>query len=321
MADPYNPQQLSSFQDAASRTDAQRRALLDAVASGGQAGAQAYQQAQAQAQQARMDALAGASQAAQNSPLSLVQGGLAALERPVQQDAALRQADLSQAQQTLQNDLARQQASGEQFFSRMQQAIPITEARTRMGVEQIIREQQEAEAQRALEMQLAQLDLQSRRESIAAQREERAFQQRAREQELKQQQAAAKGGGLDPIEKEQLKALQRENKTAVEDAAFTNAAGTIAGGAIDANGNPTPAGAAFQAIVNGGNPKLSGFDARTRSSIAAAAEAYFRAIGEPATVDDSPFSRNRVQRQSGTNNGSGFSKPSAAGPIGAFGRF
>lgn len=268
MADPYSPTTLSAFDTAQQQTEVQRKALLDAVASGGAAGAQAYQQQQAQNQAMRQQAVANAAGAAQGSPLGLVQGGLASLQAPVARDAALRDAELGQAQSTLQNDLARQQSSGDDYFNRMQQAIPVTESRTRMGVEQIIREQEEAARERALQMQMAELQLQGQRESVAAQREARAFENQMRQQEL-----AARNNPklMDPMEREQLAALKGENRRNAElDALETAIAGF-------GKGNPDLE-AAIAAMTEGGSPPSLSTDLRRDALYGA--KAYFDALGE-----------------------------------------
>lgn len=311
MAETYNPQApLSAFDSAAQRTDAQKRALLDAVATGGQAGAQAYQEAQAANQAARQQALAAATGNMQGSPLGLIPGGSQSQTAPVQQEFARRDADIAQAQGTLAADTQRQALAGEDFFGRMQSAIPITESRTRASVEQIIREQEEAARERALALQMQQLQLEGQREAIAAQREARAFDAQMRQQELKAQNNP-KLAALDPIDQAQLRAMNREERQAAEDSAFARA--LAAGGGLDAQGNATPRGAAIEALVNGGDADFASMTPADRSAVARAVQQYYSALGQSVTVDTAAFSRNRISGLEGSMPSPGGSKFSSGG--------
>lgn len=176
--------ELSSFASATNRTADQQKALLEAVAQAGTAGAKAYQTAQDQTGQLKQQAVGAALNAAGTSPLAQVPGGSNALTAPVEGNFAMRQADLAQGQATFGQDIARQQASGNQFFGQMQAAIPIVESRTRQAVERILADQQSEREVRQNQLEMSRNSLaqsrmgaegkpQSISESIALAREER----------------------------------------------------------------------------------------------------------------------------------------------------
>ncbi len=153
-------QPLSSFEGASARTDQQKAALLASVAQAGTAGVQQYQQAQAQTNDLRGQAINSALGAAQTSPLGAIPGGASAVTAPIEQNFAMRQADLAQGQATFTQDIERQRAGNESFFGQMQQALPVVESRTKLAIQQILAEQEEARQQRDLQKQMAQMQLQ-----------------------------------------------------------------------------------------------------------------------------------------------------------------
>lgn len=190
-------EQLSSFASAADRTEQQKQALLQAVAQAGAAGGNAYQAAQQQTNDLRGQAVGAALGAAQGSPLGQIGGGVQSLTAPIEQDFARRQADISQGAATFQQDIARQQAGGEEFFGRMQTAIPVVENYTRQAIERILAEERAEQEQRALQREMAQMQLQGAREDRADRAAERA--------------ARAQNGGLSVSERI---AQERENREA-----------------------------------------------------------------------------------------------------------
>lgn len=153
-------QSLSSFEGAAARTDAQKAALLASIAQSGTAGVQQYQAAQSQTADLRGQAINSALGAAQTSPLSTIPGGANQVTAPIEQNFAMRQADLAQGQATFTQDIERQKAGNESFFGQMQQALPVVENRTKLAIQQILAEQEDARQQRDLQKQLAQMQLQ-----------------------------------------------------------------------------------------------------------------------------------------------------------------
>jgi hypothetical protein len=153
-------QPLSSFEGAAARTEAQKAAVLASIAQSGTAGVQQYQQAQAQTNDLRGQAINSALGAAQTSPLSTIPGGVNQVTAPIEQNFAMRQADLAQGQATFGQDIERQKAGNEGFFGQMQQALPVVENHTKVAIQQILAQQEEAKQQRDLQRQLGEMQLQ-----------------------------------------------------------------------------------------------------------------------------------------------------------------
>lgn len=158
-------EQLAAFNSASQRTEDQKQALLQAVAQAGSAGARAYDQAQTQTTGLRDQAVGAALGAASTSPLSGISGGTERVTGPINQNFAMRQADLAQGNATFQQDIARQGASGEQFFGQMQSAIPVVENYTRQAVEKILSAERESQADRQLQREIAQNQLAQSRQS------------------------------------------------------------------------------------------------------------------------------------------------------------
>lgn len=223
--------ELSSFQTAAQRTDDQKRALLDAVAQAGTAGSNAYQNAQQQTQGLRQQAVGAALNAAGTSPLASIPGGTNAVTAPIEQNFAMRQADLAQGQATFGQDIARQQAAGEQYFGQLQGAIPIVEQRTKQAIEKILADERMQQEQNAIQLEMS-------RNNLAASREARA--QAANGGSIRDQIAAAQeerarfcfDNPTDPkcLSSAELKAQREDEETAANAArgAFvTNALRTV----------------------------------------------------------------------------------------------
>ncbi len=202
--------QLSAFGTAQATTDAQRQALLAAVAQSGAAGAAQYQTAQDTQHNAQSEAVRTAMEIAQGSPLAHMTGGYDVVTDPVNNDFIRQGADLDAGRQAFSQDIARQQAAGQQYFGQLSQAIPLVESRTRAQVEQIMAEERQAAQARAMQMAMSQLDLQSQREQIAAQRE-------ARDYDRQERQMAAKTGGRDPLETRLMEQELRRGDLELED--------------------------------------------------------------------------------------------------------
>lgn len=211
-------EQLSAFQNAQSRTDEQKRALLAAIAQHGSAGKQEFDRAQQELGAGRSAAVSEAAQRAG------VIGAPAEYIAQARQQAGsgydMRQADLAQNRAAFGADIERQGAANEQYFSQLGAAIPITESRTRAAVEQIIREQQEAEQERLLKQKLQEQELADRDEQRAFEREDRDFQREMRGVALAQARAGGgggRGGGRGPSLTDLLK-LEDRSKDASLDA-------------------------------------------------------------------------------------------------------
>lgn len=139
--------------NAAERTAQQQKALLDAVAQAGTAGAAAYQQAQTATNDIRQRAVGSALGAAATSPLSTQPGGTQAIVQPIQNNLDLRSADLAQGQATFGQDIARQQVSGNEYFGRLGAALPIVESRTQQAIQKILSDERQAQEQRNLQLE------------------------------------------------------------------------------------------------------------------------------------------------------------------------
>lgn len=187
---------LSSFSDAEQRTDDQKRALLASIAQSGSAGKAEFDRAQKELGDSRAQAINEAQTRAIGigAPAEYIAQARVGAGAPYTE----RSADLEQNRATFGADMERQSAGAKDYFSRLGSAIPITESRTRAAVEQIIREQEEAAAERAQDRAMKQME-------IADRGEERSFQREMRKAAL----AKAAGGG-DLSVSDQIKLADRE---------------------------------------------------------------------------------------------------------------
>lgn len=160
---------LSAFANAASKNDEQKAALLAAIAQNGAAGKAQFDRAAADVAAQQAQTAQATKERTDFAPAALV----AQLQQGTAQVYGDRAADVAQAQGTFDRDIAAQNNANGNYMSQLGAAIPVVEARTRLGVEQTIREQQEAERDRALQREMAGLDLQSKRESLAAAKDAR----------------------------------------------------------------------------------------------------------------------------------------------------
>lgn len=170
--------QLSAFATAQDRNADTQRALLASIAESGSAGKQAYEAQQAQNATLQQAALTAAAKA----PSAQLADTL-----------ALNTNALGGAQQSFEQDIARQQAANGNYMSQVGAAIPLVAERTRASVEQTLADLQAKREQQAADREQAQLALQGQRESLAGQREARAADAAARAD-------AAKNGGLTPYQ-------------------------------------------------------------------------------------------------------------------------
>ena len=157
----------SEFQDMASkRADEQKAALLKAVAEQGSAGRSAFTQAQGVVDPLRQEAMQQAA-----SGIAAGQAyGPGYLESAGNQNGALTtiQAALAQSKAMQEADTARQAASGEDYFSKLQGAIPFVDQETQRTIQEIAAARAKAEADREFERQMQQMQLEASRNSLAA---------------------------------------------------------------------------------------------------------------------------------------------------------
>lgn len=187
-------EQLSSFASASDRNEAQKRALLSAIAEAGSAGSAAYQQAQAHNQQLQQAAVTQAAGLAGGAG----QGAQAAM--------ALNDTALSTAKAGFEADIARQGANNSSYLTQVGAATPIVESRTRATVEQMLAQAQRQREQDAMQLEQSRLALQGQRESIAGQREARAAAAAER--------ASANSGELTAYQREQIRLAEADNSRA-----------------------------------------------------------------------------------------------------------
>lgn len=164
----------SAYGNATERNDAQKKALLDAIAQQGTAGREAYQksgQAINKDRQAAIQATMGQGAGGQNllagqsqEELGFLPGGRA--------DAlsALAGSNRS-AQAQFQADRSTQAAGVNEYFGRLNSAIPIEQSRTQGAIEQIIKQQEDAQAEREFQKQMQQLQLQQAQTQLQQTRE------------------------------------------------------------------------------------------------------------------------------------------------------
>lgn len=117
-------------------SEVQRRALLQAVAEGGQAGRQAYERSQADVNAQQQQAV---NAAAERATFINAEPGAAATG---QQEAAApfqrASTDLALGRASFEQDMARQQSAGESHLSAVSAAAPIHEAASRTAVQRIL---------------------------------------------------------------------------------------------------------------------------------------------------------------------------------------
>lgn len=156
MAD--NPTE-AAYSTAQAQTDAQKRALLQAIADSGTAGQKAYENAQTQIEQSRKQALnqlapvAGFAQG--SDQFTTEQQGIA--NAPYLQ----RQADLAQGAAVFGADIQRQSAANEDYFSKVSAAIPIEQTVTQRAVEQMLKQQEQQRLDRENQLRLGELQVQA----------------------------------------------------------------------------------------------------------------------------------------------------------------
>lgn len=183
---------LSAFSSATERTQAQKKALLDALASQGSAGMTKLQETQGQLQEGQQAAVGQALQRTAATSSASRPGAFQAAAAEAAAPAQAQIDDSARAQGVFQEDIARQAATNEQFFGQLEGAIPVVQERTRLAVEEIIRQQEEAERDRALSQQLAEMQLVGQREQNAARK---ALAQIELEAARARASAASSGGG------------------------------------------------------------------------------------------------------------------------------
>lgn len=321
-----SPNQLGAFGSAQATTDAQRQALLAAVAESGAAGAQQYAQAQAQQGTAQEQAVRNALQMAQQSPLSVITGGYNVVTDPVNADFARMGADLDAGRQAFSQDIARQTAAGQQYMGQLSQAIPLVEARTRAQAQQIAEQARQEAADRAMRMAMGQMEMQSARERQQFDRESMAW-------ERQQQLIANKTGGRDPLEtalmqqqldmgNQQLTNDREDRETARQNTAFDSVVTRYATGEHAAGRAQ-----AIEAIVNAGegeemvlamrnvfqNAGQYGITPDDQHAIMDAVNAYRSQAGmegslsfsDPGNQSRAPRSRNRRQETTSTTDRAG----------------
>lgn len=159
----------SEFQETTSkRADEQKAALLKAIAEQGSAGRSAFTQAQGVVDPLRQEAM-------QRAASGIAEGqayGPGYLETPGNQNGALStiQAALAQSKAMQEADTARQAASGEDYFARLQGALPFVDQETQRAIQEIAAARAEAEADREFQKQMQQMQLEQSRNSLAASR-------------------------------------------------------------------------------------------------------------------------------------------------------
>lgn len=149
MADDITNQ---AFANAAQRTNDQKAALLQVVANAGQAGLASYTAAQGQTDQLRQNAVNGALQAAQSSPL--VQGnngGSATVTNPLQAQGDLAQQNLANGSEAFGQAAQLNAQANANYMNQLGAAIPIVQARTQAAIQKILAQQQMADQDRQLQ--------------------------------------------------------------------------------------------------------------------------------------------------------------------------
>lgn len=158
--------------EAVDDTQAQSRALLQAIAQEGQRGRLAYEQSQAEAQAQQMSAIDSAiGRSAQiNAP--------AALQSQLAQQAAAptaqRMADVGAATSYYNQDIGRLATANSNYMDQVSAAVPVVQSTTDRAVAGIRAQQEEAAAQRALQREIAQMQLEGQRMDLEQKRAEQA---------------------------------------------------------------------------------------------------------------------------------------------------
>lgn len=159
---------LPAYQQAGAQIDAQKRALLAAVAHQGSAGlAQVQNQADA-AQQMRAQAIEGINASGADPRLVAQMRGQAA------GTADLYATDAGEAGTALGSEMQRIQAAGASYMDQAAAAAPIASATTEREVARLKKEQMEEEANRVLERQRLESGLESDRVALQTAREAQA---------------------------------------------------------------------------------------------------------------------------------------------------
>lgn len=214
--------------------------MADPVASGNAAANATYSGAQARTETAKKALLAELANtaAAGGAVNSAIQSDATALQPRVSKYAdpssgqALSgvQTALGQESNAYQQLAALSQQSAGNYFTGVQQALPLEQSRAASAAAQIYADIQAKKEQQAQEREMAQLALQKQREEIAYEREQRAS-----------------GGTLtDPKDRLSFQA-------AAEDRAYE----PVISGYVNADGTMSRRGKAIEAIVNGADPKTA----------------------------------------------------------------
>ena len=156
-----------AFADAGQTADNQKQALLQAIAQAGQAGRQQYQTMQQANEADRQAALQAATQreaVVQNMPPALAQE----LGVKTAQPFDLGQQLYQEGQQSQANNMAQLSAAGGNYLSELKASIPVVQADVQSKVAALQDAANNQNAQRALDLQLKQLEVQKAQASSTA---------------------------------------------------------------------------------------------------------------------------------------------------------
>lgn len=243
--------------NAVETTEAQKKALLQAVAEAGSAGRAAYQRSQAEMQSGQQAAVSAALTRASN--INATPGYTAEAQETAAAPYQRAQTDLSLGQTAFEQDIARQSLSGQNHLSSIQAAIPIHEAQSRTAMQRILSQSREnsAERQANLDEQLR-MRMESQRERTFAQDERQAAQEQERERIAREEELYRRAIEDANIERWN-DAVDRNNRIAdenrirqweLEDRAWEEAHRKSGGGGGRSGGSSSPASFGIEGLAD-----------------------------------------------------------------------